>query len=931
MTHHPSAASLRLHGARLLFPPVATLLFLVLTEYIARGALSGDTFVQYIFPHAEAYLLAWGLLFLVWMAVDWLTRFAPLATLLSALLGCLPATVDFYILQLRGEPFLPWDLMQVSEAAGVASAAGIHVQKSMVVSGVVVLALTVGSFFLYRGRQKLPWVQRLAGFAASTAAACALIFGVFLQPAVTQSLGILPDAWMQDRYYRYYGVITSFLTNLTNLEIDKPEAYSEEAINAILDDVEAGEKYTTSPVYPGSYAAQTPADEQVKQPTILYVMDESYWDVSELEQYGFQFDTDVSANLHALQQTSAYGRVYSPSFGGGTCDVEFEALTGYSVSYLPSGSKPYQQHVTKPMFALPSYLKTEGYQTAAVHCFWARYWSRDTAYPNLGLDDFISLEKMHGVQKVRRHYWTTGLVTDDSMADQIKKIMILGGGPNRIGQGIEFDYTCVHAAFTLRDHGYESIMVNCNPETVSTDFDTANKLYFEPVTVEDVLAIYEKEKPEGVIVQFGGQTPLNIAQALKDAGVKIMGTQPEGIRLAEDREYFRERMIALNIRQPESGTARSLEEAVELGRRIGYPVMVRPSFVLGGRGMEVIYDEENLKRYGVEAIQVSPEYPMLIDRFLDNAIEAEVDALADGTDTFVATVMEHIELAGIHSGDSACAIPPVTIAPKHIRTIEEHAAKIAQDFQVKGILNVQFAICNDEVYIIEANPRASRTVPIVSKVTGISLARYATEIMLGKKLKELGLKSRACRFIGVKEAVFPFNMFPEVDPVLGPEMRATGEVMGIADNFGMAYYKAQEAAGCILPTAGKVLVTVSDRDKKFIEPIARDLISLGFTIVSTGGTAEYLRGQGVETEVVNKLHEGRPNLGDMITNKQIDLIINTPVDRTSMIDDSFIRMQSIQKKIPYMTTIAAARATVEGIRSAQHVKVSPRSLQEYHS
>ena len=375
----------------------------------------------------------------------------------------------------------------------------------------------------------------------------------------------------------------------------------------------------------------------------------------------------------------------------------------------------------------------------------------------------------------------------------------------------------------------------------------------------------------------------------------------------------------------------ALLAAVELGRQIGYPVMVRPSFVLGGRGMEVIYDEENLKRYGVEAIQVSPEYPMLIDRFLDNAIEAEVDALADGTDTFVATVMEHIELAGIHSGDSACAIPPVTIAPKHVRTIEEHAAKIARDFQVKGILNVQFAICDDEVYIIEANPRASRTVPIVSKVTGISMARHATEIMLGKKLKDMNLKPQPCRFIGVKEAVFPFNMFPEVDPVLGPEMRATGEVMGIADNFGMAYYKAQEAAGCILPTSGKVLVTVSDRDKKFIEPIARDLISLGFQIVSTGGTAEYLRGQGVETEVVNKLHEGRPNLGDMITNKQIDLIINTPVDRTSMIDDSFIRMQSIQKKIPYMTTIAAARATVEGIRSAQHVKVSPRSLQEYHS
>ena len=419
MKHHSKAAPVWLHGARLLFPPAATLLFLVLTEWIARGTLNADTFLQYIFPHAEAYLLAWGLLFLVWLALDWLTRFAPLATLLSALLGCLPATVDFYTLQLRGEPFLPWDLAQVSEAAGVASAAGIHVQTSMILSAVLVLALTVGSFFLYRGRQKLPWVRRLAGFAASTAAACALVFGVFLQPAVTQALGILPDAWMQDRYYRYYGVVTSFLTNLTNLEIDKPESYSEEAIDAILDDVEAGEKYTTSPAYPDSYAAQTPAEERVEQPTIIYVMDESYWDVSELEQYGFQFDTDVSANLHALQQSSAYGRVYSPSFGGGTCDVEFEALTGYSVSYLPNGSKPYQQHVTKPMFALPSYLKTLGYQTAAVHCFWAKYWSRDTAYPNLGLDTFLSLEKMHGVNKVRKHYWTSGLVTDDSMADQI--------------------------------------------------------------------------------------------------------------------------------------------------------------------------------------------------------------------------------------------------------------------------------------------------------------------------------------------------------------------------------------------------------------------------------------------------------------------------------------------------------------------------------
>ena len=408
-----------LHAVRLVFPPMATLIVLLLTEWIARGTLNADVFAQYIFPHAEAYLLAWALLFLIWLSIDWLTRFAPLAMLLTAVLGCAPAAVNFYTLQLRGEPFLPWDLMQVSEAAGVASAAGIHIQTSMVVSLALAALLTMGAFFLYRGRQKLPWVRRLGGFAASAAVTCGMLFGVFLQPTVTQAIGIQPDAWMQDRYYRYYGVITSFLTNLTNLEITKPETYSEEAVNAILDDVEAGEKYTTQPLYPESYGATTPATEVEKQPTIIYVMNESYWDVSELEEHGFVFDTDVSANLHALQQTSASGRAYSPSFGGGTCDVEFEALTGYSVSYLPNGSKPYQQHVTKPMFALPNYLKTQGYQTAAIHCFWAKYWSRDTAYPNLGFDDFISLEDMHHVQKVRKHYWTTGLVTDDSMADQI--------------------------------------------------------------------------------------------------------------------------------------------------------------------------------------------------------------------------------------------------------------------------------------------------------------------------------------------------------------------------------------------------------------------------------------------------------------------------------------------------------------------------------
>ena len=406
-------------AARMAFPLAASLITVLLGEWIARGALTADTVTSFIFPHAEAYLLAWLFLFLVWLLLDWIFRLPPLSTLGMAVLGCVPCAVNFYTLQLRGEPFLPWDLAQVSEAAGVASAAGIKIQTSMIVTVVVELALMAGSFFLYRGRHKQRWLPRVAGSAATAAALCLLIFGVYLQPTVCQAIGIVPDAWMQDRYYRYYGVVTGFMTNLSNLEIDKPDNYSEETVDAILDNVDESQKFSTSPLYPTSYAATTAKDEQVKKPTIIYVMNESYWDVSELEQYGIKFDTDVSANLHALQQTSAYGRAYSPSFGGGTCDVEFEALTGYSVSFLPSGSKPYQQHVTKPMFALPSYLKTQGYQTAAVHCFWARYWSRDTAYPNLGLDDFISLEDMHGVTKVRKHYWTSGLVTDDSMADQI--------------------------------------------------------------------------------------------------------------------------------------------------------------------------------------------------------------------------------------------------------------------------------------------------------------------------------------------------------------------------------------------------------------------------------------------------------------------------------------------------------------------------------
>ena len=552
----------------------------------------------------------------------------------------------------------------------------------------------------------------------------------------------------------------------------------------------------------------------------------------------------------------------------------------------------------------------------------------------LGVKAIFCAVPVSGVENAAYYYSTYAKDAKDEVAvTPNKKIMILGGGPNRIGQGIEFDYTCVHAAFALRDAGYESIMVNCNPETVSTDYDTSNKLYFEPLTVEDVLAIYEKEKPQGVIVQFGGQTPLNIAQQLKDAGVNILGTQPEGIRLAEDREYFRERMIALGIPQPESGISHSLEQAVELGRKIGYPVMVRPSFVLGGRGMAVIHDEETLKRYAVEAIQVSPEYPMLIDRFLDNATETEVDALSDGNETFVATIMEHVELAGIHSGDSACVLPPVTIPKKHLETIERYAAAIAKDFKVDGILNVQFAVCHDKVYIIEANPRASRTVPLVAKITGVPLARIATGLMLGKKLSDFApLLERKCKnYYGVKEAVFPFNMFPEVDPVLGPEMRSTGEVLGIADSFDLAYFKSQKAANAPLPLEGSALVTVNRRDREYLLPIVQKLHELGFKLYATEGTSKFLDGHSIPNTVVNKLGEGHPDISDMIKNHDLQLIINTPKDRSEKLDDSYIRMMAIQQHIAYMTTIAAAVATVAGIAAARSNAILPKSLQEYQS
>ena len=529
------------------------------------------------------------------------------------------------------------------------------------------------------------------------------------------------------------------------------------------------------------------------------------------------------------------------------------------------------------------------------------------------------------------YYYSTYIAEDSVPVSPNKKVMILGGGPNRIGQGIEFDYTCVHAAFALRDEGFESIMVNCNPETVSTDYDTSNKLYFEPLTIEDVLTIYEKEKPEGAIVQFGGQTPLNLAQELKDNGVKILGTSPESIHLAEDRERFREKMISLSIPQAESGTARSLDEALKIAGKIGYPLMVRPSYVLGGRGMEVIYDETMLLKYAKEAISVSPEHPMLIDRFLEHATELEVDALSDGKDTFVASVMEHIELAGVHSGDSACAIPTITVKKEHLERIEEHTAKIAKELNVVGLMNIQYAICDNKVYILEANPRASRTVPLVSKIAGIPIARIATQLMLGRSIKEFPeLKKYDLPYVGVKEAVFPFNMFPEVDPLLGPEMRATGEVMGIAETFALAFYKAQEAAGTKLPLSGNVLLTVADKDKPELLPIAKEIQNLGLKIYATQNTARFLKDNGIASELINKLHEGRPNIADAIKNGEINLIINTPVGRYSKFDDSFIRMKAIQHKIPYLTSMAAATASVKGIGAMKGTKVLPKPIQDYY-
>ncbi len=535
------------------------------------------------------------------------------------------------------------------------------------------------------------------------------------------------------------------------------------------------------------------------------------------------------------------------------------------------------------------------------------------------------------------YYYSTYNSPDKNPVNTDKpKIMILGGGPNRIGQGIEFDYCCVHAAMALKKLGFETIIVNCNPETVSTDYDTSDKLYFEPLTLEDVLSIYKKEKPLGVIAQFGGQTPLNLASELEKNGVRILGTSPSVIDLAEDRDQFRAMMEKLDIPMPESGMATTVEEALSIAAKIGYPVMVRPSYVLGGRGMEVVYDDESMTEYMRAAVGVTPDRPILIDRFLNHALECEADAISDGTHAFVPAVMEHIELAGIHSGDSACIIPSVHIPAESVETIKEYTRKIAEEMHVKGLMNMQYAIENGKVFVLEANPRASRTVPLVSKVCNIRMVPLATDIITseitGRPSPVPDLKEQAIPNYGVKEAVFPFNMFPEVDPVLGPEMRSTGEVLGLSRSYGEAYFKAQEAVQSKLPTEGTVLISVNKKDKDEIVEVARSLANDGFKIVATSGTCDIINAAGIPAVKAKKLFEGRPNVGDMITNGDFDLVINSPVGKDSVYDDSYLRKAAIKAKAPYITTVAAARVAAEGIHYVKtHEGSQLKSLQELHS
>ncbi len=556
---------------------------------------------------------------------------------------------------------------------------------------------------------------------------------------------------------------------------------------------------------------------------------------------------------------------------------------------------------------------------------------------SLGVEEAWEGVHVSGTQDSAYYYSTYNLppAQPEEAATGKSKVMILGGGPNRIGQGIEFDYCCVHASIALKKLGFETIIVNCNPETVSTDYDTSDKLYFEPLTLEDVLSIYKKEQPVGVIAQFGGQTPLNLAADLEKNGVRILGTSPSVIDLAEDRDQFRAMMEKLEIPMPESGMAVNVEEALQIADKIGYPVMVRPSYVLGGRGMEVVFDAESMEGYMKAAVGVTPDRPILIDRFLGHAMECEADAISDGNHAFVPAVMEHIELAGVHSGDSACIIPSRHISQENVETIKEYTRKIAEEMHVKGLMNMQYAIENGKVFVLEANPRASRTVPLVSKVCNIRMVPLAIEVitaeLTGNPSPVPGLKEQDIPYYGVKESVFPFNMFQEVDPVLGPEMRSTGEVLGLSASWGEAFYKAQEATKSKLPLEGTVLISVSDRDKPEVVGVARQFIKAGFHVIASQNTCKLLRESGIEAEMVHKLNEGRPNMLDLITNGKVDLIVNTPIGQQEKTDDSYLRKAAIKKKVPYMTTMAAASATVSGILYLKsHQSGGVKSLQSLH-
>jgi carbamoyl-phosphate synthase large subunit len=521
---------------------------------------------------------------------------------------------------------------------------------------------------------------------------------------------------------------------------------------------------------------------------------------------------------------------------------------------------------------------------------------------------------------------------DEANPTANKKVMILGSGPNRIGQGIEFDYCCCHAAFALNDEGYESIMINCNPETVSTDYDTSDRLYFEPITFEDVMEIVERERPDGVIVQFGGQTPLNLSMRLFKAGVPIIGTSPESIDLAEDRKRFGKLLVELDIPQPPNGFATSNEEAREEATRIGYPVLVRPSYVLGGRAMQIVYDEASLDNYMTFAVEASPEHPVLIDSFLEDAVEIDVDALADGERVVIAGIQQHIEEAGIHSGDSSCVLPPWGIKSEHLDAMRRYTRELAKALNVVGLMNIQFAIWRDAVYVLEVNPRASRTVPFVSKATGVPLAKIAARLMIGRKLSQFNLPDELTvdRFY-VKTPVFPFVKFPGVDPILGPEMRSTGEVMGVAEGFGSAYLKAQLGAGTKLPREGRVFISVNEQDKRVVMNLAREFHEMGFKIVATRGTQKRIEAAGLPCEFVYKVNEGRPNIADLVKSKEVHLIINTPLGRTSFYDERSIRRAAIQYSVPCVTTMTGAIAIVAAIRALREEELQVRSLQDYHA